>query len=366
MLCKNCGAELRENAKFCIRCGHPVEAAPIEADPVEPGSVDPIPPTNPTEEKADIDQTAEKLKAEFEEAPSAFAPKETPDPFKEEGARQEAPHREAHGQFDPRQEGPRQDGPRQEAVFCSKCGARNPAGAANCGRCGQPLSAAGAFNQFSQSILGQQIRTLVTKTLSHPYELCQEFRKMEYRRSNLFILLIKDVLLALFTAINMAMATSASNPMFGNAMRILGVDPVGIFFKFLIFMILFDAATIFAYFFAAKIFGSPISLYEWTGVVASVAFWGVLGAAVPFLLNIVRLGVLGSIFSGFAMLVSSFTILKAYMTMTDLEESRQIYSLVVATLFIGIFVALVVMIFAFMMASSAMGGLQDMYNPWSY
>lgn len=356
MLCKNCGAELRENAKFCIRCGHPVEAAPIKVDPVEPASVDPTPSTKSPEDKAAIDQTAEKLKEEFEEAPSAFAPKETPDPFKEEGSR-----KEAHHQF-----GPRQEGPRQEAVFCSKCGARNPAGAANCGRCGQPLSAAGAFNQFSQSILGQQIRLLVTKTLSHPYELCQEFRKMEYRRSNLFILLIKDVLLALFTAINMAMASSAANPMFGNAMRILGVDPVGIFFKFLIFMILFDAATIFAYFFAAKIFGSPISLYEWTGVVASVAFWGVLGAAVPFLLNIVRLGVLGSIFSGFAMLVSSFTILKAYMTMTDLEESRQIYSLVVATLFIGIFVALVAMIFAFMVASSAMGSLQDMYNPWSY
>ena len=361
MLCKNCGAELRENAKFCIRCGHPVEAAPIKVDPIEPASVDPTPSTKSPEDKAAIDQTAEKLKEEFEEAPSAFAPKETPDPFKEEGPRKEAPHREAYHQF-----GPRQEGPRQEAVFCSKCGARNPSGAANCGRCGQPLSAAGAFNQFSQSILGQQIRLLVTKTLSHPYELCQEFRKMEYRRSNLFILLIKDVLLALFTAINMAMATSSSNPMFGNAMRILGVDPIGIFFKFLIFMILFDAATIFAYFFAAKIFGSPISLYEWTGVVASVAFWGVLGAAVPFLLNIVRLGVLGSIFSGFAMLVSSFTILKAYMTMTDLEESRQIYSLVVATLFIGIFVALVAMIFAFMVASSAMGGLQDMYNPWSY
>lgn len=356
MLCKNCGAELRENAKFCIRCGHPVEAAPRKVDPVEPASVDPTSSTKSPEDKAAIDQTAEKLKEEFEEAPSAFAPKETPDPFKEEGSR-----KEAHHQF-----GPRQEGPRQEAVFCSKCGARNPAGAANCGRCGQPLSAAGAFNQFSQSILGQQIRLLVTKTLSHPYELCQEFRKMEYRRSNLFILLIKDVLLALFTAINMAMASSTLNPMFGNAMRILGVDPVGIFFKFLIFMILFDAATIFAYFFAAKIFGSPISLYEWTGVVASVAFWGVLGAAVPFLLNIVRLGVLGSIFSGFAMLVSSFTILKAYMTMTDLEESRQIYSLVVATLFIGIFVALVAMIFAFMVASSAMGGLQDMYNPWSY
>ena len=345
MQCKNCGAELRENAKFCIRCGRPVDLAPSP----EPSKIEDV-----------HDEGPERLKAEFEEAPSAFAPKETPDPFEEgtpgEGDCQDGPHRED----------PRQPGPRQEVVFCSKCGARNPAGAANCSRCGQPLSTAGAFKQFSQSILGQQIRVMVTRTMTHPFELCKEFRKEEYRRSNLLILLIKDVILAFFTAITMARVNYGSDAVLGNAMKFLGVDPVGIFFKFLVFMILFDAASIFAYFFAAKIFGSPISLYEWTGVIASVAFWSVLGSGVSLILGIVRLGFLGSLFSGFAMLVSAFTILKAYMSMTDLEESRQIYSLVVATLFIGIFIFILILIFTFMVASSAMGGIRNMYDPWSY
>ena len=293
MQCKNCGAELRENAKFCIRCGRPVDLAPSP----EPSKIEDV-----------HDEGPERLKAEFEEAPSAFAPKETPDPF-EEGTPGE---------------GDCQDGPHQ------------------------------------------QIRVMVTRTMTHPFELCKEFRKEEYRRSNLLILLIKDVILAFFTAITMARVNYGSDAVLGNAMKFLGVDPVGIFFKFLVFMILFDAASIFAYFFAAKIFGSPISLYEWTGVIASVAFWSVLGSGVSLILGIVRLGFLGSLFSGFAMLVSAFTILKAYMSMTDLEESRQIYSLVVATLFIGIFIFILILIFTFMVASSAMGGIRNMYDPWSY
>lgn len=41
MICKNCGTELKGDAKFCLGCGAPVEA------PVVPPVVPPIPPVPP-------------------------------------------------------------------------------------------------------------------------------------------------------------------------------------------------------------------------------------------------------------------------------------------------------------------------------
>lgn len=363
MQCKNCGAELRENAKFCIKCGKPVDIP--EAKPAE--EVQP--------EESVHEQTPEQLKEEFEEAPSAFAPKETPDPFEgDKGVfgndNDEPSHKQdsyAPGAGSRRQAGsrrPQSGGQRQEAVFCSKCGTRNPAGAANCSRCGQPLSTAGAFNQFNQSIIGQQIKMLATKTFSHPYGLTKEFRKPEYRRSNLIIILIKDLIIALFMALSIAVATSGADPIVNSVLRILGADPLGIFFKGIFFLVLFDAMLVFSYFFAAKIFGSPISLYEWMGVIASVSFWSILSLVVSFILGIVRLSFLSSLFSAFALMMASFTILKAYINMTDLEDSRQIYSLVVASLFIFLFVLILAFIFGAMLASSA-GSLIQSY-PYFY
>ncbi|MBP3378102.1 MAG: zinc ribbon domain-containing protein [Clostridia bacterium] len=44
MFCRYCGAEISENAKFCVSCGRPVEAQPVQATYVgDDGLVQPVP-----------------------------------------------------------------------------------------------------------------------------------------------------------------------------------------------------------------------------------------------------------------------------------------------------------------------------------
>jgi len=87
MVCKNCGAELVEGAKFCIECGSPVEAPAEPEEVVEPvAAVDPVVEETVAEEPREsepVDEGPEAKEAPAEE-PAAEEPEQAAEPEKPE------------------------------------------------------------------------------------------------------------------------------------------------------------------------------------------------------------------------------------------------------------------------------------------
>ena len=79
MICKNCGKELIDGAKFCVGCGTPVEEAPAVNNNVQPAvetgfaepvaHVEPVAPVSPVEPVAPVYQAPQQPAAPVYEAP---------------------------------------------------------------------------------------------------------------------------------------------------------------------------------------------------------------------------------------------------------------------------------------------------------
>ncbi len=124
MFCSVCGNEMEENAKFCSKCGTPVEPA----EPIKESA--PEAPAEESAPEAPVEESAPETPAE-ESVPEAPAEESAP----EAPAEESAPEAPAEGAF----------------VFCPHCGTKNNAEDLFCASCGGRLdgSAAGAAEAAS-------------------------------------------------------------------------------------------------------------------------------------------------------------------------------------------------------------------------
>lgn len=138
MICKSCGNELPEGAKFCTSCGAKAEAAEVEAAAVEK---EPEAVTEEAEAAVEaVPEEAEGGSVEAEVASDEAVAEAEPEPEAEPIAEPEA-----EAIVEPEEEpiaGPEPEAPpapAEDIVFCTKCGASYKRGTAFCNICGNSL-----------------------------------------------------------------------------------------------------------------------------------------------------------------------------------------------------------------------------------
>lgn len=136
MICKSCGNELPEGAKFCTSCGAKAEAAEVEAAAVEKEA-------EVVAEEAEaaveaVPEEAEGGSVEAEVASDEAEPEAEAEPEVEPEAEEE-PEAEAEPEAEEESEPVAAPAPLEDIVFCTKCGASYKRGTAFCNICGNSL-----------------------------------------------------------------------------------------------------------------------------------------------------------------------------------------------------------------------------------
>lgn len=285
MICKQCGTENNEAAKFCRACGAKLEM--------------PAPPERNYCSKCGMENNPE----------SAFC-RNCGNSLKGAGVRQ---------QFRPGPSSGPTTGP-------------SP---------GPSMQASSGFGAAKES-LGPKLAELFKMTFKCPVEYMQKAVKNDdYWLATVFVALIADLIFALIPAIALGSAIS------GYGVSGYGSSVIKVFFGIFIAMVVIEALCILALFAAEKIFGCSCTLKNVVAVLGPVYFLSGLALIVILLFTVTGSGgmiLIANIIAVPLMIMSSVIMMKAHEVVSGLKDARMVYAFVVYVVIAIVVIAIILAI----------------------
>lgn len=322
MICKECGIENNDSAKFCKACG-----AKLEMPQPEPA---------PAPEPANVFCQ----QCGTENSPTASFCKNCGSPLtKNESATQSVPQSE-----------PQRMSQSASTTIPPQSAAPAPDQTKTGG--GAFHGAASTMNQAKQSA-GPKITELLKMTFTSPVKYIEKASEdANYWLASAFVVLVSSFLIAIIAALRVS----------GNYVG-YSVSPIGPFFIVLIVLLICQAANAGSLFISEKIFGGKGSFKNVIGGMGpSLLFAAISGLAIAIFASSEGGVIIGTILGAIATVLSEIVLWKAHEVVSGLKDAKMVYSLLCYMAILIIVILIIASIAGGMLRTTLITNLGTFFN----
>lgn len=331
MICKKCGAEWSDDAKFCLKCGS------ILGDQDE--------------------KTEEAHEAEEKPVTETTTRSET-EPVPETGAEATS---EASSETADKTDGKAADDAARPTVFCSKCGAKNSADSHFCEHCGAPLEEEepaeekNEENKDTGKNVFAQLWDIIKTGYVKPVATLEKSLKEGMLIPAILVMVICDLLFSFYTVLGARTGES----LLGLAMWYY--SPATIFFTTFLKVGLMYVISMFLLFAAVKMFKGKGNLRNWVIGYGNTFIITAYALVLALLFMLVHLYVVAAVLLSVASIIRMVMLYVSFGKAGKVDENLRVHSFTVGILMSIIILAILGVI---LFASTAMALLNQFGYPF--